>query len=193
MVASESEALRADAQRNREAILAAARRVFAESGPDAPLGLVATEAGVGRATMQRRFPAREDLILALINENMDRLQGVVDKTHGRPDCFLQLLVEVKRIVVRDRSFMDFIYRYDVPASLHEDVARRFLEIAAEPLAEAQQAGLVRPDLTPADTVIVIDMLTGPLNHPVPHDNDLSGTADKTLELILSALGAPRRR
>ena len=52
--------LRADAERNRRRILEAARAVFAEAGLDAPLEAIAQRAGVGIATLYRRFPTRED-------------------------------------------------------------------------------------------------------------------------------------
>ena len=56
--------LRADAERNRQRIVEAARSVFAERGLDAPLDAIAERAGVGQATLYRRFPRREDLIVA---------------------------------------------------------------------------------------------------------------------------------
>src|SRR5882672_7902292 len=58
---SESGGLRADARRNRDQVLAAARDVFVELGADAPLDEVARRAGVGIATLYRRFPDRAAL------------------------------------------------------------------------------------------------------------------------------------
>src|SRR5215472_12328655 len=58
--------LRADAARNRAAIVAAAREVFAEQGLEAPLEEIAMRAGVGIATLYRRFPGREQLIAAAL-------------------------------------------------------------------------------------------------------------------------------
>src|SRR2546428_5166844 len=57
--------LRADARRNREHVLAAAREVFVEQGADAPLDEIARRAGVGIATLYRRFPDREALLRAV--------------------------------------------------------------------------------------------------------------------------------
>ncbi|HEX9519066.1 MAG TPA: helix-turn-helix domain-containing protein, partial [Streptosporangiaceae bacterium] len=62
--------LRADAARNRAAIVAAAREVFAEQGLEAPLEEIALRAGVGIATLYRRFPAREQLVAAALIEKV---------------------------------------------------------------------------------------------------------------------------
>ncbi|HYB18593.1 MAG TPA: helix-turn-helix domain-containing protein, partial [Streptosporangiaceae bacterium] len=62
-------ALRADAARNRDAIVAVARDVFAEQGLEAPLEAIGARAGVGIATLYRRFPTRkEPAAAALVNE-----------------------------------------------------------------------------------------------------------------------------
>ncbi|MDN3359324.1 TetR family transcriptional regulator [Actinomadura sp. DC4] len=66
-------AIRADARRNRELLLAAAKEVFAERGADAPLDDVARRAGVGNATMYRHFPARQELIIAVYSDEVTAL------------------------------------------------------------------------------------------------------------------------
>lgn len=65
--------LRADAQRNRDKILSAAVRVFAEQGLDAHLERIAKEAGVGTGTLYRNFPTREILIEAAYRNELSRL------------------------------------------------------------------------------------------------------------------------
>ena len=64
MTAVEDRPLRADAARNVERILRAAREVYSELGPDAPVEAVARRAGVGERTLYRRFPAKADLVRA---------------------------------------------------------------------------------------------------------------------------------
>ncbi|MFF4272716.1 TetR/AcrR family transcriptional regulator [Streptomyces sp. NPDC001536] len=63
--------LRSDAERNRARIAAAARGVFARDGPAASMASVAREAGVGIATMFRRFPTKEELVAAVFADHMD--------------------------------------------------------------------------------------------------------------------------
>lgn len=65
--------LRADAQRNRELLLAAAREVFGERGTDAPLDEVARRAGLGNATMYRHFPDRRELLIAVYADEVTAL------------------------------------------------------------------------------------------------------------------------
>lgn len=184
--AERAEALRADAQRNRDAILTAARRIFARYGYTVPLATIAEAAGVGRATMQRRFPTREELILALAQQNMDDLGELVDRTRGQADGYAGLLAEIARIVTRDRGFIDFFDQAEAPSTLRNHIAQRLVQISAAPLDTAQQAGVVRADLRPADTVILVDMLTGPIKHVNPYAT-VSDTADKALRLVLHAI------
>lgn len=66
-----SRRLRADAQRSIDALLEAAKHVFAESGVDAPVREIADRAGVGVGTLYRRFPQRADLIAAVFQREMD--------------------------------------------------------------------------------------------------------------------------
>jgi AcrR family transcriptional regulator len=65
--------MRADARRNHEALLDAGKAVFARSGVDAPLDEVAREAGVGQGTLYRRFPTREHLFVAIMQDRVELL------------------------------------------------------------------------------------------------------------------------
>ena len=66
-------AQRADAQRNRSLLVAAAREVFTERGVDAPLDEIARRAGIGNATLYRHFPTRRDLIVAAYDDELTEL------------------------------------------------------------------------------------------------------------------------
>src|SRR5213593_2966016 len=66
-------ALRADARRNREAVLAAAKKLFADQGLDAQMPDVAKAAKVGVGTVYRHYPTKDDLIAALVAERFERL------------------------------------------------------------------------------------------------------------------------
>jgi AcrR family transcriptional regulator len=70
---SEQRPLRADARRNRDRLLVAAKEVFAEQGAAAPLDDVARRAGVGNATMYRHFPTRQELIVAVYSDEVTAL------------------------------------------------------------------------------------------------------------------------
>jgi AcrR family transcriptional regulator len=64
---------RADAQRNRDLLLAAAREVFGERGADAPLDEIARRAGIGNATLYRHFPDRRELLIAVYADEVTAL------------------------------------------------------------------------------------------------------------------------
>ena len=68
---SPSRGKRADAQRNRETVLAAAAEVFVTSGVDAPIRQIAAQAGVGMATIYRHFPTRADLVTAVYRHQIE--------------------------------------------------------------------------------------------------------------------------
>lgn len=71
--------MRADAKRNRDRIVEVAREVFREQGYDASLDLVAKRAGVGAGTLYRHFPARENLVDAIMQSWVDRVEDAADK------------------------------------------------------------------------------------------------------------------
>ncbi|WP_103340965.1 TetR/AcrR family transcriptional regulator [Amycolatopsis sp. CA-126428] len=73
MTADPETTLRADARRNRDQILAAAKAIFAASGPDSPMEEIARAAGVGVGTLYRRFPDRDALIRAVAMDNFERV------------------------------------------------------------------------------------------------------------------------
>jgi len=73
MTADPETTLRADARRNRDQILAAAKSIFAVAGPEVPMEEIARAAGVGVGTLYRRFPDRDALIRAVAVDNFERV------------------------------------------------------------------------------------------------------------------------
>ena len=81
--------LRADAQRNRDAVIAAARKLFAEHGNDAQMDDIAAGRKVGVGTVYRHFPTKDDLLLALIEKRFEALseraaQAVAEAARATP-------------------------------------------------------------------------------------------------------------
>src|SRR3954451_9684173 len=89
-VTTRSNALRADAQRNYDALLAAGKSVFARFGVDAPFEDVARDAGVGRGTLYRHFPTRDHLFVAILQERVDFLDAKAMELLGAPDAWQAL-------------------------------------------------------------------------------------------------------
>src|ERR1700755_902554 len=97
-------ALRADAQRNYDALLAAGRSVYARVGVDAPFEDVAHEAGVGRGTLYRHFPTRDHLYVAILQERVDFLDAKARELLDAPDAW-QALSDWLRLF--DQSATDY--------------------------------------------------------------------------------------
>ena len=178
-------ALRADARRNRDAIVAAARAVFAESGLEAPLEAIAHRAGVGRATLYRRFPTRDDLVAAIHEDNLDELERIAAHPRDRDRAFVEILTAAARMLAADRGFVEHLRRHPVASQIDRHVSDRFLAIIAQPLRRAQRAGIVREDLSPTDALLVVDMIGGAAVATGPHREP--GRVDRALDLLLDAL------
>jgi AcrR family transcriptional regulator len=139
-------------------MIRAAREVFAEHGVDAPLDMVAKAAGVGRATQHRHFPGREGLLLAIFQDNLDQLEKVAREA-APEKAYIEIVLATVEILFRDRGFME-LFDGRVPLEAQEGMARRFIKLASKPLRRAQEAGCVRRDLKPEDTLLLVDMLAG---------------------------------
>src|SRR3954469_13117752 len=103
--------LRADAERNRRRLVAAAREVFAEEGLSASTNEVARRAGVGVATLFRRFPTRDALVAAAFEEKMEAYGAAVRDALDDPDPwhgFCTYLETVCAMQARDRGFADVL-------------------------------------------------------------------------------------
>src|SRR5258708_34451063 len=85
-----AKALRADAQRNYDALLAAGKSVFGRFGVDAPFEDVAREAGVGQGTLYRHFPTRDRLLVAILQERVDFLDASARELLDAPDAWQAL-------------------------------------------------------------------------------------------------------
>ncbi|WP_086844031.1 TetR/AcrR family transcriptional regulator [Amycolatopsis kentuckyensis] len=149
-------ARRSDARDNHALLLAAARAVFAEDGPDAPLDRIARRAGIGNATMYRHFPSRRELVIAVYADEVASLTS-----HARLDAadpgaalfaWLALFVEH----VRDKR--DLALSLTTPAGDHETLFARWHETmnetAAALVARAKSANAVTPDTDPLDLLLL---------------------------------------
>src|SRR6195952_4312092 len=89
--------LRSDAERNRERVIGAARGVFAEQGLDASTNEIARRAGVGVATLFRRFPTRDDLIAATFADKMHAYAHAIDTALADPDPWQGFCGYIERV------------------------------------------------------------------------------------------------
>jgi AcrR family transcriptional regulator len=148
--------LRADAARNRERVLEAAREVFAEHGVEAPIDDVARRAGVGVGTVYRHFPAKENLFEAILVDGISRMASSAREAAEADDpgrAFFDFLELLAQSGGENMALVDALDEsgYDIKhASLSH---KQELEAAfAQLLRRAQEAGAVRSDVTLSDVL-----------------------------------------
>lgn len=147
---------RADARRNYDALLAAARDIFAESSTDASLEEIARRAGVGIGTLYRNFPTRRDLFEAVYVEEINQLSAAALAVADQPpwEALRSWLDRFVQYVVTKRAVMDALNR---DSELFKS-CRITMYAAGEPLMDrARAAGQVRPDASFDD---VLRMISG---------------------------------
>ncbi|MFE7156972.1 TetR/AcrR family transcriptional regulator [Streptomyces sp. NPDC057636] len=155
--------LRRDAARNRERILAAACTVFAREGLSASMASVAREAGVGIATLFRRFPALGDLVDAVFAERMNAYSQLVEQALADPDPwrgFTGYVESVCAMQAADRGFADVLTMTFPRAKGVEhariNAYRGFLKLTQR----AKATGRLRPDFAHQDLVILLTANAG---------------------------------
>lgn len=150
--------LRADAQRNLARILEAAREVFAEDGIDARVTDIAARAGVGVGTIFRRFPNKDELIVALLEQRASQLLEAADAALAADEpglAFRRLIEQGVELQISDRGLCDSIGtelldREELRSQF--DLVHKKLEAV---LRRAQAADAVRADATAEDLLFVV--------------------------------------
>ncbi|ONH31630.1 TetR/AcrR family transcriptional regulator [Pseudofrankia asymbiotica] len=148
--------LRADAARNVELLVSAARALFDERGTDVPLDEIARRAGVGNATLYRNFPTRGDLLVAVYSEEVDALceRGAALLKTSSPAEALFTWLDVFVVHVATRRPLALAAIAHESHERHGDLAERWHAVmnsaTAALLTPAQEAGAVRHDLTVTD-------------------------------------------
>jgi AcrR family transcriptional regulator len=144
--------LRSDAQRNLERVLTAAAVAFAENGPDVSIDEIARRAGVGHATVFRRFPTKGSLIAAVVHERVRELTELAEAALGEKDegqAFTDFVWRAAELHMEHRGLHACLVECDTPESLIlEETAKRIV-------VRAQQAGAVRADVAPGDVALLV--------------------------------------
>lgn len=158
--------LRADAERNRAAILTAARTVFAEHGLDAPLEEIAARAGVGIATLYRRFPAREQLVAAALVDKVIAFAEAAEHALTEPDplaAFTGFVHRICELQADDRGLADLL-SMSLPADAHVERIRAAAGRDVAALIErAMSAGVLRSDFVAEDLLLLLIANAGVLH------------------------------
>ena len=156
---SEIRPLRADARRNRDRVLEAARTSFGAEGSDVSLDEVARRAGVGAGTVYRHFPTKEALFEAVVFDRMEELVEEACALSDDPDpgrAFSSFVERLAREGARKRDLVEALAHDGIHLQLGESpIVRALTDVLAELLCRAQRAGAVRSDISVDDVMAVL--------------------------------------
>jgi len=190
MTAVSDRPLRADAARNAERILRAARDVYDELGPEAPIEAIARRAGVGERTLYRRFPTKADLIRAVLDHCIaEDLTPTIEAVRRADDPLrglAQLIDAAISLGARERNLLTAAQR---AGSLTPDISNSLYGALSELARRGQQAGVVRADLVADDLPRLVAMLYSVL---WTMDADSDGWR-RYVALLLDAISVNQRR
>jgi AcrR family transcriptional regulator len=151
--------LRADARRNRDRLLEAARTAFAAQGLSVPLDEIARRAGVGPGTLYRHFPAKEALFEAVLHDRIQRLADEARALRGAPDAGAALLGFIDRLIAEAALKRDLVDALaSVGAELNAGLAETGAQLRSEIrdlLVRAQRQGAIRDDIGITDLMAII--------------------------------------
>jgi AcrR family transcriptional regulator len=181
--------LRADARRNRQAVIDAAKQLFAEKGLDAQMPDLARAANVGVGTVYRHFPTKDQLIAAIAAEQFDRMAERARQDLTAPDAwdglcdFIRFSVEIQ---AEDRGLCEVMgSRPDIMDNAARSAG--LVELGDALVTRAQESGQLRSDIDWRDIPMVSCGL-GHLTHGGPPPS--AGRWPRLLEIILDGMRAP---
>lgn len=190
---AEATGLRADARRNRDQIVAAAKQWFAVQGPDVPMEEIARAAGVGVGTLYRRFPDREALIRAVVRESLTISVAEARAALAEEPTAWQALVRVLRqsrelrLIVRLTTAAQpakTIVKDDEESS---ELRRAMIEVLDNVVHAAQAEGTLRTDIDTGDVSMLFMLLVRPV--PLPDEETAELARERCTALVLDGLRA----
>jgi AcrR family transcriptional regulator len=171
MAAGESAtALRADAARNRERIVAAATEVFAERGLEASTADIAARAGVGEATLFRRFPTKDDLITAIIAVQFEEAADLATSCLEEEDPWRGLerfLYEMAARASVDHGVSDAAKERCMASPALAAERRRIIDLTSQLVRRAQKVGVLRADIAGQDLMFLMSAIASLGESPFP--------------------------
>jgi AcrR family transcriptional regulator len=183
--------LRADAKRNRERVLEAARRVFAKHGLDAQMDEIAQRACLGVGTVYRHFPTKADLLVALAEKRFEWLAERAREALAAEDAgeaFRNYLREAAALQAKDLALSEAMAsRPEMMRAAAE--AAGMNELMNGLVRRAQEDGSIREDISGEDIPMIVCGLSS-----VTKAGATLGFMrwDRLLEIVLDGLSAPGR-
>lgn len=186
---SDDRPLRADARRNRERLVEAARRAFTEEGDKATLEAISRDAGVGIGTLYRHFPTREAMIEAVYRAELTRLCDsaleLLDE-HGPSHALRRWMDRFAEYIAAKREMADVLRAVVSSGAVTSTQVREQLSTAVQPLLDAGIAdGTLRNDV-PAE-----DVVAGTVGTLLACPPDNPDQINRLFDLLIAALRPPR--
>lgn len=155
--------LRADAARNAERIITAARQAFIEQGTDVSLEEIARRSSVGVATVYRRFANKEELIRAVLQQRYaEQVQPAIEGARTDPDPWRAMVTALDAALTMAAQDKAVVMAARELSTVTDHLISQYFTELTEIMLRAQNAGLVRPDLSPHDLPRLVIMLMGPM-------------------------------
>ena len=193
MAGAEDGRLRADARRNRDRIVAAAKTCFTAHGADVPMEEIARAAGVGSGTLYRRFPDRAALIHAVALDNLRHTLAEVRAAVAEEPSAWGALVRFLRQSYELRLAVQLAMASPVARAIVEndpetdELRRAMLEVLDGVVRGAQAEGSLRADIGTGDVAAMFVLLVRPL--PFPHEDSSRLATERCMALMLDGLRA----
>ena len=183
---SEPRRLRADAARNRQALIDAAQRLFTSRGLSVTLDDIAAEAGVNVATAYRNFRNKHELIDAFLAQRFEQITEIADEAAAVDDPWQGLtdfLTRLLHLMADDRGLHD-VFGPGAHDDWFEQMEGRIEPVVAGMLTRGKQAGVVRPELETGDLGVILRMLSTVSDIP---SADVDALLDRYVRLALAGL------
>ncbi|MDQ1495997.1 MAG: hypothetical protein QOG69_2480 [Actinomycetota bacterium] len=179
--------LRADARRNYERLIGAARDVFAKEGGGASMEAIAREAGVGVGTLYRHFPQRIDVVEAVYRDDVDQLVATAEQVIAEFDpwpAVVAFLEAFARYAQGKRTFLNELHEaFDKHPELKLRSKERIDDAMDRVVRRAQEAGVIRTDVNGAELMQLVSPMC--VNATLSEDQ-----SNRLLNMILDGLRHP---
>jgi AcrR family transcriptional regulator len=180
--------MRADARRNQERLVDAARKVFADQGGSASMEAIAKQAGVGVGTLYRHFPKRIDVVEAVYRDDVDVLVGSADQGLAQLDPWAALEAWLRAYVdyaQTKRTFLNELHEaFEKNPDLKVASRERIAQACDQVLSRAQDAHVARADIDGEDLMQLVSSMC--ISATLTRDQ-----ADRLLPMILDGLRLPQ--
>jgi AcrR family transcriptional regulator len=186
--------LRADARRNREAVLKAAKELFAEQGVDAQMPDIAKAAKVGVGTVYRHFPTKDDLIEALVAARFERIrefgeQALVKAEEQPWEAFRGYMQRSVELQANDRALSEVMCSQPDMMEAHA-ISSGVWELSEKLLGLAQRSGDLRKDAVVEDVPMIICGLGHVTQAALAGEMAPGMSWERFLAIVLDGLRAP---